>query len=382
LGSLLLRALPRLLENVGGKFLPDARRLQGRVKRARRGAVRGNLSGMMRKLLILGATSLAMGTGTRLTVAEPKGEEKAKPYRLKAVDIKRPVLWGAGVEYGKRSVIQFGGQDQTAPDGAGHTQANVFGGSNITPEDLRRRNRDQRLYEALAPVIPMIKAAAARARMLYLDDMAGGDRASVLDGHVARQLRFTRREVADAVDLMERLAALHEIRIALRAATDPVDRAFAALIGDIDPGNVAALDASRIGLEQFLESLGAEPPPRALSPLVYDPKQDRIILFGGDHFDYLTNDTWVFEAGLGWALTRPKTAPPPRANHTLRERRRHGHADRRVHLLEQHRVHERPIRRPRRRRLDVRHCEEHVDARDRAGRFAADSQLPHRRIPP
>ena len=42
------------------------------------------------------------------------------------------------------------------------------------------------------------------------------------------------------------------------------------------------------------------------------------LAFGGDHLDYVTNDTWVFDpAKQRWEQRHPETAPPPRANHTL-----------------------------------------------------------------
>ena len=62
----------------------------------------------------------------------------------------------------------------------------------------------------------------------------------------------------------------------------------------------------------------AEPPARALSPLVYDSKSKLYVLFGGDHLDYLTNDTWVFDQAKNqWSQRHPINAPPPRANHKL-----------------------------------------------------------------
>jgi hypothetical protein len=65
--------------------------------------------------------------------------------------------------------------------------------------------------------------------------------------------------------------------------------------------------------------LNCEPPPRALSPIAYDPKTKLFVIFGGDHLDYLTNDTWVFDpAKPKWTKRTPPTAPPPRANHTLK----------------------------------------------------------------
>src|SRR5204863_101849 len=72
-------------------------------------------------------------------------------------------------------------------------------------------------------------------------------------------------------------------------------------------------------LEQAAEALDAEPPPRALSPLAWDPAAKVFILFGGDHLDYLTNDTWTFDPEKRkWSMRHPKEAPPPRANHQLK----------------------------------------------------------------
>jgi hypothetical protein len=70
--------------------------------------------------------------------------------------------------------------------------------------------------------------------------------------------------------------------------------------------------------ELAAEALDAEPPPRALSPLVFDARSGLIVLFGGDHLDYLTNDTWVFDpVRWKWEQRQPAGAPPPRANHRL-----------------------------------------------------------------
>jgi hypothetical protein len=70
--------------------------------------------------------------------------------------------------------------------------------------------------------------------------------------------------------------------------------------------------------EKLGELADAEPPPRALSPIVYDAKTKLFVIFGGDHLDYLTNDTWVFDpAAKKWTLRHPAAAPPPRANHLL-----------------------------------------------------------------
>ena len=99
-----------------------------------------------------------------------------------------------------------------------------------------------------------------------------------------------------------------------KALTD----ATAALKSAVSPDAFKILWNAQVALEQAAESLDAEPAPRALSPIAYDAKTKRFVLFGGDHLDYMTNDTWVFDpAKQRWEQRHPKTAPPPRANHTL-----------------------------------------------------------------
>ncbi len=59
------------------------------------------------------------------------------------------------------------------------------------------------------------------------------------------------------------------------------------------------------------------PPSRQNSPIVYDRKNRVFVLFGGDHQDYLTNDTWALDLKKGWRRTSPDKAPSPRAGHAL-----------------------------------------------------------------
>jgi galactose oxidase-like protein len=62
----------------------------------------------------------------------------------------------------------------------------------------------------------------------------------------------------------------------------------------------------------------AQPPVRALSPMVYDPATKKIVLFGGDRLDQLYADTWVYDcATRKWEERRPETGPSPRFGHAL-----------------------------------------------------------------
>jgi len=83
-------------------------------------------------------------------------------------------------------------------------------------------------------------------------------------------------------------------------------------------GKGPAPEAESFSLDLEADALDCEPPPRALSPIVYDAKSKLFVIFGGDHLDYLTNDTWVFDPEKKkWSLRHPPSAPPPRANHLM-----------------------------------------------------------------
>lgn len=61
-----------------------------------------------------------------------------------------------------------------------------------------------------------------------------------------------------------------------------------------------------------------EPPPRALSPMVYDPASKKILLFGGERLDQLYADTWLYDcATRTWEERKPALGPCPRFGHAL-----------------------------------------------------------------
>ncbi|MCG3179799.1 MAG: hypothetical protein BIFFINMI_02144 [Phycisphaerae bacterium] len=64
--------------------------------------------------------------------------------------------------------------------------------------------------------------------------------------------------------------------------------------------------------------LKAEPPPRALSPMAFDPATRKIVLFGGDGLDRLYADTWAYDcATRTWEQRKPALSPSPRFGHAL-----------------------------------------------------------------
>jgi hypothetical protein len=179
-----------------------------------------------------------------------------KTYRLPSTDLKKPVLWGAEAEGADGAALAFGGMDQTSPVGHPGTRIRVNGTWTPISAELRAANPKQTESDALRARAARARADAARARAAWFR----GD-----------------------------------------ATAKPKEPA-----------------AEAIRLEQAAEALDAEPPPRALSPLAFDATSGLFVLFGGDHLDYLTNDTWVFDPkARRWSLRTPSAAPPPRANHAL-----------------------------------------------------------------
>ena len=117
--------------------------------------------------------------------------------------------------------------------------------------------------------------------------------------------------------LGERCAALKKLPEMDRFADD-VD-AIAGLLAD--KKTLDALKAARSlqgKVEEAAEAQYPVPCSRRNSPLAFDEKNRVFVLFGGDHEDYLMNDTWVLDLEKrAWRRAKPDKAPSPRAGHAL-----------------------------------------------------------------
>jgi hypothetical protein len=102
---------------------------------------------------------------------------------------------------------------------------------------------------------------------------------------------------------------------------DPVNQEILLFGGggvDAENGNVGTWTYKPATNTWTRRNSGTQPPPRCNSPMVYDPMTQKIILFGGDHFDQLFSDTWVYDcATRTWSLKTPALCPAPRAGHAL-----------------------------------------------------------------
>lgn len=271
---------------------------------------------MKRTLPLVVALVAAAAVGLAPLVGQEKPKPKAKPrsYRLPGVSLKEQVIWGATCELPDGTGLAFGGQDQKADDGNPHTRIKVDGKWVSIHPELKAKNALEAVRVRVLNARDDLRVAAAQTRGSYLH---GVDKAS------AAEVERVQRRALQAVAALRAAASdakespADRERLARAAALFPDATSPGKHVG-IDPEFVRLAFAAGVALEQAAEVLDCEPAPRALSPVVYDDKHKLFVLFGGDHLDYLTNDTWVFDpARREWSLRRPKSAPPPRANHKL-----------------------------------------------------------------
>jgi hypothetical protein len=141
---------------------------------------------------------------------------------------------------------------------------------------------------------------------------------------LAGRIRLAWYRDPDGTGTEAELKALSERCDALRKM--PRMDGFSAAIGGVAEllDGRKTLDALRSarslvrGIEELAEARYPVPCSRRNSPLAFDEKNKVFVLFGGDHEDYLMNDTWVLDlAKQSWRRAKPDKAPSPRAGHAL-----------------------------------------------------------------
>ncbi len=279
----------------------------------------------MGRLRLAGVVVVLAGAAMAATGGPAVAREKQ--YRLPETDLKAPIIWGATCDGPDGTGLSFGGQDQQAEDGGAPTRVKEGGAWKDIRADLRAANPLQKMRDRVWAVRGRQKNVTARARAAYFKGASSADARQHLAADVADAQSAVLKDVERILRDLEGLAGLgaYESGQAARAA-----RALAVAGGKVGPlpaagqgglsaDTVKAMAAAQVALEQAAEALDAEPGPRALSPIVFEPKTGLYVLFGGDHLDYLTGDTWVFDAkARRWISRHPPGAPPPRANHMLR----------------------------------------------------------------
>ncbi len=253
-------------------------------------------------------------------------DPKSKPYRLPSVDIKQPIIWGATCELPDGTGLAFGGQDQTAEEAGAWTALRQDGKWLDIRAALRGANPRQAFHSRCAEAAVDQAKLLARARRIWfvggwesLRATATREELEPKENLVLLQIQklqgsFAEPPNPDAVGEVKPSAIQSALNQAERTATEAV----ASLGHDLNANGMGKMWDLQRQIEQAAELLDAEPAARALSPIVYDARSGRYVVFGGDHCDYLTNDTWLFDPkARRWERSPCRGAPPPRANHKL-----------------------------------------------------------------
>jgi hypothetical protein len=298
------------------------------------------MSGILRTLsfavLVITAASIAApppppppptsqpGGVTLFTVPErllPDPAERGKPYPVPPTKWEtRPVLWGWSSVLPDGSGLAFGGVHQTADDGIAHTS--VKDGANWKPivDDLRKANPLQPRVAQVRALRDACKDAIAAARNIYFEGAASDEQAKLVASGVNPSVENLSAGLGKFIADLKGQAGLGEYEAGQVAYAM---KHLNAAVGWIKPitGSpavepLADLRRGQIELEMAGEAFDAEPPPRALSLITWEPKTKLFVIFGGDHMDYQTNDLWVFDpAKSRWQQRHATSAPEPRGDH-------------------------------------------------------------------
>ncbi len=223
--------------------------------------------------------------------------------------------------------LALDGLDQATESARPHTRIRVDGKwVNIYP-DLRKKNPLQTHCDRAHALTIDLMRARAHARHIWFKGLGLEAERKRLDAEAVTlfQAFLTNFEKLTA-ELENTAASLpayekHQAGVALRhfaAASELLKTGAHVAKGSLEADTINAMQKAQIQIEIGAEALDAEPGPRVLSMPAYDAKTGLYVLFGGGHFDYISNDTWVFDPKQKkWFQKHPESAPPPRGRHLV-----------------------------------------------------------------
>jgi len=177
------------------------------------------------------------------------------------------------------------------------------------------------LREHLAAAIVPARDATAAARNVFYAAMAPGRETEAAKGAPGRLVeQAVEKALAAAAALRGakadgwRKQAVKHAASGTTAALTGLRSARAALAaGRLDADILATIFTAAWSLDEAADCLRALPGPRSGAAVGYDPVGKHVLVFGGDHGDYLLNDTWVYHcAKRSWRRVFPKVRPEAR----------------------------------------------------------------------
>lgn len=266
--------------------------------------------------------------------AEPR--ERGGFYKFSTkVNLRKRTLFGWKLELPDGRGLGFGGlatwsvQErngtlQRTDDPLVHTQVLRDGKWVFIDDELRKKNPLQSLHDRVWELRRDLPLITAQARQIYFEGREPEAEKRVVAERLAPRIAAFLPKLTAVREALAKAAPRDAYQAGqVKLALSRLDTAFPALDG-FGPltthENLAALRQARIAIERAADPLNAEPPARVLSAPAYDARTGLFAIFGGDHFDFLLNDLWIFDPKAErWEQRHPATpAPEPRAEHTGR----------------------------------------------------------------
>lgn len=209
----------------------------------------------------------------------------------------------------------------------GGVDAGSIGNWRVTDEGKAWHRLDQ-----TSPVLDPLfaKCVAARmpvrdaenaARNIFHSGLDATKEAEAVRGRPAALLAEGARLAKDALAAVRDAKAsgwqqegLHRAVPLLETAVERIESTRAGFAtGKVDAALLAACFEAQWKLDEAADCLAAAPRARSRATVAYDPASRCFVLFGGDHGDYVLNDTWIYDcATRSWRRVWSESAPPAR----------------------------------------------------------------------
>ncbi len=173
----------------------------------------------------------------------------------------------------------------------------------------------------VAAAVRPARDGVAAARNVFYAAMEAGEESAAVRARPAALLAEAGAGAKAALDALKAAKPEGWRKGAVERASGRVEKAAAGLktaaggfaAGKLDAALIkSAFDAAWL-LDEAVDCLRALPGARKSAGVGYDPVAKCVVVFGGDHGDYLLGDTWVYDcAKKQWRQEFPKAAPRAR----------------------------------------------------------------------
>jgi len=222
--------------------------------------------------------------------------------------------------------LALDGLDQASDRSRPHTRMLTDGKWKNIYSELRENNPLQSDCDRAYELKVALRRARARTRHIWFKGLEPEAERKRLDAEAVPPFDAFLKQFDAFVDELEGKDGLPQyeqgqVAFALKhfmAARELLKTGESIRQGILKAESILAMQKAQVEIEIGADALDAEPTPRVLTTPAYDKKTGLYVLFGGDHFDYLTNDTWVFDPDeRKWFQKHPASAPDPRAHHDI-----------------------------------------------------------------